>query len=183
MFLIKSYIQYPDRGIYSIESVEKDPFFFFVDIDNMAEVSRIKDSLDLDYLEGVLYMEYNGHIMMGFTLFDSVDQLWAYLLNMIEELLKSKKAKTYFPDQPIEVIMEVVSDQDLIFSLDVHTVSKWKLPTYEFLKALLLGAKDFFEKMILLLGKDGETYLHDLRRVRELEKKIIIFDKNRKDIE
>lgn len=118
MFVIKSYIQDPNVSIDHYKEVETDPFSYFVDIDNTEEILRIKNDLDLDYLYGVLYLSYNNQVIMDFTYFDLIDQLWAYFLNMPKEFLQNKKSEMSFPDQPLPMSMESISDEHILFSVN-----------------------------------------------------------------
>jgi hypothetical protein len=169
MFLIKSYLQYPNVSIHHFKEVKKDPFSYFVNIDNTEEILRIKNDLDLDYIYGVLYLTYNNQVIIDFTYYDLIDQLWAYLLNMIKELLQNKKSEMSFPDQPLPMSMERISDDYILFSINFV---QWKLPQYEFLRALLSGAKDFFEKMILLIEEERDYYASQLNKIKLLEQKV-----------
>jgi hypothetical protein len=169
MFIIKSYLQYPKRLIRDFEKVNKDPFYYFIDISNTDEILRIKKDLDLDYIYGVLHLIYNNKVIIDFTDYDLIDQLWAYLLNMIKEFLQTKKSEMSFPDQPMPMSMENISDEDMLFSINFI---QWKLPKYEFLHALLYGAKDFFEKMILLIEEKKDDCLFELKRIKLLEQQI-----------
>jgi hypothetical protein len=169
MFIIKSYIHYPNRPVYNLKKVKENPFYYFVDIDNIPEILRIKRDLDLYYIEGVLHLSYNNQVIMDFTYYDLIDQLWAYFLNMIKEYLETQKSETSFPDQPLPMSMENISDVHLLFS--INSV-EWKLPKYEFLNALLVGAKDFFEKIMFLIPEEKDSCLFQLNKIKELEPQI-----------
>jgi len=169
MFIIKSYIHYPNRLIRDLKKAENNPSYYFVDINNSIEILNIKNDLDLNYIEGVIHLTYNDKIIMGFTYYDLIDQLWAYFLNMIEEFLKNQFSEMSFPDQPLPMSMANISDDYILFSINFI---QWKLPKYEFLNALLCGAKDFFEKMILVIEEEKDDCLFELRRIKLLEPKI-----------
>jgi hypothetical protein len=166
MFTIKSYIKYPKKKIYDLADVEARPLHYFIDIDNTAEILPLQNKLNRFYIEGAIYLTYNKKIIMNFTHYDLIDQLWEYLLNLIEEFLENKKAEMYFPDQPLPISMEHISDQYLLFSINFVP---YKLPRHEFLLVLLLGAKNFFEKMISSLG---EPYQLQLKKTKKIEQKI-----------
>ena len=175
MFMIRSYIHYPDRPIYDLRKVEQNPLYYFIDIDNTLEIIRIKKDLDLDYIEGVLHLTYNNQIIIDFTYYDLIDHLWAYFLNMIKEYLETQKSETSFPDQPLPMSIENISDDYLLFS--INSV-EWKLPKYAFFNVLLRGAKDFFEKMIFLIPEKKDTYLFQLNKIKELRPKIDTLNNN-----
>jgi len=169
MFTIKSYIQHPKRPIKDFVKVNKDPLYYFIDIDNTKEILSIKKNLDLYYIYGVLYMCYNNQTIINFTNYDLIDHLWAYLLNMTEEFLQSKKSEMYFPDQPLPMSMKNSSDNYILFSINYV---QWKLPKYEFLSTLIHHAKIFFEKMILLIEEKSNIYQKQLQKIKFLELKI-----------
>ena len=169
MFIIKSYIKYPERNVYNLNDIEKRPFYYFIDINNTEEILRIKNDLDLDYIYGVLHLAYHTQVIINFTYYDLIDHLWAYFLHMIEEFLETNKSEMYFPDQPLPMSMKNISDQYILFS--INSV-QWTLPKYEFFNALLTGAKDFFEKLMLLIEEEKNSCLFELRRIKQLQPKI-----------
>lgn len=168
MFIIKSYIKYPKKNIYDFNDVLVRFSDYFVDMDNTTEIYLMQNKLNRFYTEGFIYLAYKEKIIMNFTYYDIIDTLWIYLLNMIEEFLENKRSEISFPDQPLPVCMKYISDQYMLFSINFI---QYKLPRYEFLKALTIGAQDFFEKMISSLG---EPYQIQLKRAKTLEQKINI---------
>ena len=169
MFIIKSYIQYPKRPIQNFTEVNQNPLYYFIDINNTDEILHIKNNLDLNYVYGVLHLTYNNTVVIDFTDYDLIDQLWAYFLNMIKEFLQNKQSTMSFPDQPMPMSMENISDEYILFSINFI---QWELPKYEFLHALLCGAKDFFEKMILLIEEKNNVYQVQLKKIKLLEQQI-----------
>ena len=61
---------------------------------------------DPDYLEGALDLTVNGVHLITPSMWDYVDQMWAYIFNVLEELTTHESAHVYFPDQPIRLEME-----------------------------------------------------------------------------
>ncbi|HLC07162.1 MAG TPA: hypothetical protein VJJ26_03165 [Candidatus Babeliales bacterium] len=169
MFIIKSYIKYPNIPVYDLEDVEKRPFHYFIDINNSEEILRIKKDLDLDYIDGVLHLTYNNQVIISFRSYDLIDHLWAYFLNMVEEFLQKKRSEMSFPDQPTPISMNYISDDYILFSINF---TQWTLPKYEFFNALLLGAKDFFEKIMLLIEEEKDSCMFQLRKIKNLEKQV-----------
>ena len=166
MFATKSYIKYPHIIIKHFKDAQEE---YFINVNDLNEILRIKNDLDLDYLEGAIYLTYKNQILIDFCHYDMVDQLWAYFMNMIEEFLETKNSEMSFPDQPTPISMDYISDDYILFAIGF---TQWKLPKYEFFKALLLGAKDFFEKMILILEEKDKSYQFQLKRIKLLEQKI-----------
>jgi len=75
MFIIKSYIHYPNRPIYDLKKAKENSSYYFIHINNTEEILRIKKDLDLDYIEGVLHLTYNNQVIIDFTYYDLIDQL------------------------------------------------------------------------------------------------------------
>src|SRR5947208_1561419 len=110
MFSVKSYIKHPTRNIYQLEDIQKNPSYFFIDINDATSLVSIKNLIDLNYIEGAIVIEYDGKFILDFIMWDLVDQLWTYLIRMIEDTLNTGCAETYFPDQPIKLEMRKISE-------------------------------------------------------------------------
>jgi hypothetical protein len=173
MFIIKSYIQNPNIPVFDLEKLKKNPLHYFIDINNADKILHIKNDLDLNYIEGAIYLTYNNQVILDFGTYDLIDHLWAYFLNMIEEFIQNKKyAEMDFPDSSVQMTMKDIKNQYILFSIKKHIVSEWKLPKYEFLNTLLFEAKDFFEKMILLIEEKNNSYQVQLKKIKLLKQKI-----------
>lgn len=172
MFTIKSYIKYPHVTIKHFKDAQQK---HFIDIDNINEIIRIKNDLDLDYLEGAIYLTYNNRVIIDFCYYDIIDQLWGYFLNMIEEFLETQKSEMSFPDQPTPIEMKNISQHNLLFSIGL---AKWDFPKYEFFDALLTGAKDFFEKLMLAMEEEKDFCIFHLKKIQQLQEKIIKLKKS-----
>ncbi|MGP2438629.1 hypothetical protein [Streptomyces sp. JW3] len=70
-----------------------------------------------DYIDGAIDLFVHGVPILDRELWDYVDQLWAYILNMIEELRKRDEVHTFFPDQPIKLTFKRVGVGHLLVSL------------------------------------------------------------------
>lgn len=55
------------------------------------------------YIEGAIELKINGTQILDTSLWDLVDQLWAYIADMLTALAELGEASTYFPDQPIQL--------------------------------------------------------------------------------
>lgn len=173
MFTIKSYIKIPHIIINDLKKIKTNPTGYFIDIDNDKDIIKIKNQLDVDYLEGAIYIAYHNQIIMDYEMWDVVDTLWTYFLILIKNTIEKNKAEIYFPDQAIQIKMQ--ADKDfIIFSLVMpkNELRQWNLPKHLFLKALLDGAQYFFEKMILVSEENQEEYSEELKRIKTLKKKL-----------
>ena len=173
MFTIKSYIKIPHKIIDDLKKVQQNPRAYFIDIDNEKEIIKIKKQFDLDYLEGAIYITFNDQVIMDCTMWDLVDTLWAYFLILIKDVIEKDKAEIYFPDQAIQIKMQANKDF-IMFSLMMpnNEARQWNLPRDLFLKALLDGAQYFFEKMVLIFEENQEDYVDELKRIKNLKKKL-----------
>ncbi|MFC7743159.1 hypothetical protein ACFQXA_22635 [Nocardiopsis composta] len=65
---------------------------------------------DPDHIDGAIVLSVDGEVFFDESLWDLVDQLWAYILNMLEELGEKDSAKTFFPDQPVELVFRRIGE-------------------------------------------------------------------------
>lgn len=105
--------------------------------------------------------------MLDVIHWDLVDQLWAYLLNVAEEVLNSGKGETYFPDQPLKLHMKTISNDLMLYNLD--TQNKILLPKQVFFSALLTGVLAFFESLDRVYDYH---YHNELNKIKDLKNKI-----------
>ena len=68
---------------------------------------------DPDYVEGAIELTIDATTIIGTEEWDYVDQLWAYIANMLLNLKTDDVASTYFPDQPIKLTFERTAEQTL----------------------------------------------------------------------
>lgn len=169
MFLVKTYVNIPSEKITNLRFVQENPDKYFIEVGNNDKLSRISKLLDFNYLNGAIYLEYDGRVLMNYTMWDLVDQLWAYFLNLIEEVLVKKEGNFYFPDQPIKVEMKEVSPEWILFR--VGQDSSITLPKNDFIHVLLHGAECFFLCMIETFGNQC-SYSHELMLIDKLKKLI-----------
>jgi hypothetical protein len=159
----------PNKKITSLEELMNNPDKYFINIDDSNSIMNIYDRLDLEYLEGAIIIKYNHKNLMDFKLYDLIDQLWSYLLNIIEDYYDEGIAETYFPDQPVKIILKKSTNNNLIFTVDNY---EWNLKEYDFLDNLLNGAEQFFKKMNTYSKHYNEYYNDELNRINKLKKLI-----------
>ncbi|MFD2698983.1 hypothetical protein ACFSVM_00745 [Paenibacillus shunpengii] len=103
MFHVNTFISRPDRKINDLSLLESNIEEYFVQIKNAPEILNLEDLLDFKYLNGAITLKYFQESLLDVTLWDLVDQLWAYILNVIENLMNLGEGETYFPDQPVKL--------------------------------------------------------------------------------
>jgi hypothetical protein len=171
MFNINSYIKHPNIVIEDLSTINNKHKKFFIEISNEKEIKDIIKDIDINYIEGVICLEYNGTVLMDFTYWDIIDQLWAYIINLIDDNLNNNDAEVYFPDQPIKLKLKNISNDFVLFSIESSTTTQLTLPKNDFFEKLLESANDFFIKVQGYLG-DRVDYSYELELINNLRKKI-----------
>jgi len=60
MFNIKTFIKKPNVKIEDLNEVQINPEIYFINIDNSEEIKKLKQGLDIDYIEGAIIIEYGN---------------------------------------------------------------------------------------------------------------------------
>lgn len=173
IFNIKSYIKNPNIIIKDLSIINSNHKEIFIELDDDKILKTLVKDIDTDYIEGVIYLEYNGNILMDFRYWDIIDQLWAYMIQLIDDNLKNKEAEVYFPDQPIKLQIKSISNNLVLFCIEENSKIQITLPKYEFFKSILESAKKFFIKIYEYLGSMVD-YSYELDLINKLENKLII---------
>ncbi|MEW4060597.1 hypothetical protein Q0N99_15090 [Bacillus siamensis] len=169
MFYIQSLIFKPNKKIKNLSVLKNNVDDYFVPLSNIEGLKNIKPQLDSYYLSGAIILKYGEQDLLDVTMWDLVDQLWAYFLNLIEEAIETGKSETYFPDQPLLLKMKSISNDMLLFEIDQK--QKVLLPKLDFFESLLKNARSFFETMISVLEENCD-YEYELNKIDELQTKI-----------
>jgi len=111
---------------------------------------KIKDP---NYIEGAIELRVGGVVLLDKTMWDCVDQLWAYLTEGLVCVSRGEGFKTYFPDQPIEIKFDVHGGS-VVFSVTVHETVKVVVDRFEFVSEMKRFAIEFFED----LKNQGERF-------------------------
>ncbi|MCU5331996.1 hypothetical protein [Bacillus wiedmannii] len=169
MISVKSYIK-NDKIITSLDNIESNFLEYFIHFDDAKCLELV---IDLDDMEGAIVINYCGNTILGFKEWDMIDQLWSYFINVIEELLENKNdVSFYFPDQPLEIKMQVISQEQILLSI---AEEKTCFNKDELLLTLLKGAENFFD----ILKECPDEYLveqsnNELKRIEKLLHKLNI---------
>ncbi|WP_242217389.1 hypothetical protein [Bacillus cereus group sp. BfR-BA-01380] len=162
MISVKSYIK-NDKIITSLDNIESDFLEYFM---HFNDVKCLELVTDFDYMEGAIIINYYENPILGFKQWDMIDQLWSYFINAIEELLENQNGVSfYFPDQPLEVKMQFISQEQILLSI---AGEKTCFNKNELLFALLKGAENFFD----ILKECPDEYLveHSNNELKRIEK-------------
>ncbi len=91
--------------------------------------------------------------------------------NLFEDYINNDVAETYFPDQPIKISIDKISNSIMLFSINSK---QWKLDKGLLIKNLLNGAENFFVKMITYSINENDYYEAELIRIRSLRERITV---------
>jgi hypothetical protein len=72
---------------------------------------------DERHVAGAIEFNIDGVAIIDRSMWDDVDQLWAYILEMVPALDASGESYTYFPDQPIKLTFSNVGPDMVLVSL------------------------------------------------------------------
>lgn len=162
MLKVKTYIK-NNKIITNLTNINEIYYEYFVCCTDENCLSVVED---FDYLEGAIIISIDGATIMDFSYWDLVDQLWTYLIDSFDSLLMGEKQiEFYFPDQPISVKIENISQALLSLTIEEK---KYHVNRKEFFKEMLKNAEIFFE----ILSKCGYTSLeeHSKRYLKKIEK-------------
>lgn len=172
MFICKSYINNPEAKINNIEKINAEWEKYFIEVSDKNAIVPLSNKLDLNYLEGAIYLKYGDEVILDFKLWDYVDQLWAYMLNLIEEFSLNGSSEILFPDQPAKIKFKKISDDYMIMDLETNTCYTWTLPSKEFLITLLNESEVFFNSITENLGLTDKQYGFEISKTQKLKEQI-----------
>jgi hypothetical protein len=140
LFYVNTFICRPDKKINDLSFLKNIESYF-------VPITDTRELLDFEYLSGAILFKYGEQILLDVTLWDLVDQLWAYILNVLESLLRTGKGETYFPDQPIKLQINSISEDLALYEIETNDHIKVVLPKRELVEALLQGGLMTFFKV------------------------------------
>lgn len=123
---------------------------------------------DPKHINGAIELSINGKALITKKQWDLVDQLWIYLLHGLQSVLDGKEYRTYFPDNPIDIVMihlpsSILKIQvdDISISLDIKILGG----------VILSGANHCFNQLRRILG-DPDIYLSEMHLIEELKERL-----------
>ncbi|CAM4490392.1 hypothetical protein [Paenibacillus tarimensis] len=172
MFQVDSYLMKPKCNVTDLRDVVNNPQNYFVEITDSTGLNAIHKDLDFHYLNGAICLKYYGDSILDMRYWDLVDQLWAYIMNLIDDVLQKGEGSLYFPDQPVKITLRQTSKELMLFSVEGSEITTFVLPKNDFLIALVHGADQFFTYMTNTFGSDCE-YSYELGRIDRLKQELL----------
>ena len=164
MIEINSYILKPNHGKKTFKTYED-----FINIKDSIGLLNLSGKVDSFYLDGAIEIKYYDEIYLDINNWDLVDQLWSYILNIIEEYLESGCGEMNFPDSPNVIAMEKLYGNNLKFSIITDKKRTTVLNENIFLNILLEKADEFFKAISVLMHYGNES-LCGQERIQNIKK-------------
>lgn len=96
-------------------------------------------------MDGAIRLAINNVDIIDQSMWDDVDQLWSYIANMITDLEKTGCARTYFPDQAIELSFRRLRGGRVLVRSVCHTARAAVIEEERLVSSLRKAALDFFD--------------------------------------
>ena len=162
---INSYILKPGR-----ETIPFKTYNDFINVNNSKKLLEIEKELDDFYLDGAIEIKHETQIILDINNWDLIDQLWSYILNLIEEYLQNGKSRVYFPDSPNEIKLEKLNGNSMKLSITTDKERRIIQNEVEMIRTLLKESKNFFCNLSILKDYKSDS-LMEIERVEIIEKK------------
>lgn len=170
---INSYILKPGH-----EMIPFKTYADFVNVNDIGKLLEVEKDLDNFYLDGAIEIKTNDQTLLELNDWDLVDQLWSYILNIIEEYNINGESEVYFPDSPNKIKIKRMYNDYLMFSIVTDKERKIIINKNEIFGILLKKAKDFFNSISVLKDyKDGS--LKEIERAEKIAGDTLEADYNR----
>ena len=124
---------------------------------------------DPDYLEGALELTVNGVPLISPVMWDYIDELWAYIITTLRELVSDGSSYTYFTDQPIKLEMEKTSSGMVKVSISSRSGkfnNSTQISEDRLVLPLLDEGEQFFLKMQELEPEGQNHYEGEIKRIK-----------------
>lgn len=160
-FILKTYLINDKK--YKIKNIRKIDLSKFTPLSEMLESEA--RGLDPDFLDGVLLMTYQDKILMDYSYWDDITDLWHYFINSFEELQTASKSHFTFPSQPLPVSIELNADR-IRMSIDTKTIN---IDAKSFFEIMIQEAIDFFSGLKILFPRLDLEYSLALNRIEKIK--------------
>jgi len=172
MFKIESFLLRPGKVIYDLADAIANYQQYFVSIDDNTEMRKIINYLDRNYVEGAITINYYEKIIIDFSLWDVIDQLWSCIVNTVKLVVLNGEAMTFFPDQPIKIIIrDLKKINSILFKIQFNNkIVSHVLPKKEFFEEILTAAQHFFQTMLNYNKRSQQFYTSELRNIESTKK-------------
>jgi len=150
MIFVQSYLKY------------KDNFIVYDEFD-----SKVDDS---DYIQGAIELKINDVEIINKSMFDYIDQLWAYIADGLVDVSQRKDFYTYFPDQPIKLSINYLYGDVVKVSLICDDEVNAVIDKNIFIQCLSGHIKGFMMEMKCIAPDNIDIYEDIINKLNSITK-------------
>lgn len=126
---------------------------------------------DEDYIEGAVELTIDDIAMLTRAQVDYVDQLWAYLVNGLDEVVAGRTFTTCFPDMPIEIALRPEGAHVTMSVTSKRSSATATTSLADLLAAMIPAARTFFARIGPLAPSNAPSYEYVLETLNKIEQK------------
>jgi hypothetical protein len=116
--------------------------------DDLVPVQEFKGPIvDENYIEGAIVLSVGSKPILTREMVDYVDQLWAYLVQGLEEVVAGREFSTCYPDMPIEIRLRPQGDNVTINLSSRKRAAEATIAIDELCSAMASAGSLFFSKL------------------------------------
>ncbi|HEV2376158.1 MAG TPA: hypothetical protein VGS19_28815 [Streptosporangiaceae bacterium] len=135
------------------------------------EFTRIEEAREVPpdprYVEGALTLSIGGRAVLDTVMWDYIDQLWAYVSDMVGSLSEKDEVSTYFPDQPIRLTFRRQANGRVLVSAELTRGPRVaNADERELVTELQAKGEVFFARMSEFFPENRRAYEDALTRLR-----------------
>jgi len=121
----------------------------FLKVDaNLVSVEEFAGPIiDEDYIEGAIELSVDRRPILTREMVDYVDQLWAYLIRGLGEVVAGREFSTSYPDMPLEIMFRPQRDRVTIIVDPRERNMEASLSIEELLAGMVPAGTLFFERL------------------------------------
>ena len=118
-------------------------------------------------IQGALLITIDNVPFVDEENWDTIDQLWEYMITAVQEIKRGNEFVTYYPDQPIELKFIPLSGGMMMLSHESATtdLKHVTLSTDQFIAEVTQKAESFFEKMMTFCHQNSAKYKQNLKKL------------------
>ena len=114
--------------------------------------------IDRLYIEGAIEMSVGRQTLLSRDMVDYIDQLWAYLVEGLGEVMVGREFSTCYPDMPLTIVLRPQGDR---VAIKVGSRAEVSVMRNELCRALVSAGTVFFERL-RRFESVGDRYLRIL---------------------
>jgi len=111
-----------------------------------------------DYIDGAIELTANDVELLNISIWDYVDQLWAYLIQGLITVYRGETFTTYFPDQPIEITFSPIFGDKVKINVRCEGDVSVVIDKNELAEVIVDHATTFFTFLISRVPENERIY-------------------------